>query len=129
MALKNTCPTVIAVETIRELRRYSQNSREAPEPPCACASAVVDSPRTRLNAPRVGCTGSHEVGSENKAWLLENAVRSIQYNGKSVIIMKKISVVQAASRPQWMFRGRCGAVVSPAMGSAIAACVVICVSL
>src|SRR3954470_6005765 len=54
---------------------------EAPEPPWACASAGVAIPSTRAKAPKVKSTGSSLAGSVNKAFVVENAVRTIQYNG------------------------------------------------
>ena len=78
IALKNTWQTVVIVATTNELRRYSQKLTAAPEPPCACASSIVDSPSTRLNAPSVDSTGSSELGWPGSWVLSDSAVRSIQ---------------------------------------------------
>ena len=61
-----------------ELRRYSKKLISPPAPPWAIASSGVDSPRTRLKAPRVGSTGSNEPGSENSDLVVDSAVRNIQ---------------------------------------------------
>ena len=88
------------VAKMNELRRNSQKFTAAPEPPSARASSGVASPRTRSNAPVVKSTGSSEAGSLNSDFEVENAVRSIQYNGKIVIRMRMIIAVQARARPQ-----------------------------
>ena len=78
IALKNTWHTVVMVATTNELRRYSQKLTDAPEPPWACASSIVDNPSTRLKAPSVVSTGSSEFGWPGNWVLSDSAVRNIQ---------------------------------------------------
>jgi hypothetical protein len=63
---------------MRELRRNSQKLTEAPEPPCAIASAVVARPRTRSKAPKVKSAGRRLVEFAARAFVLDRAVRRIQ---------------------------------------------------
>src|SRR4051794_41772041 len=100
MALKNTCPAVIATETTTEFRRYSQKFSAAPDPPSAWACSTELSPRTRLNGPKVKSAGRNDPEWLASARVFDSAVRSIQYRGNKVIRIASSMI----SRPKEWWR-------------------------
>src|SRR5437764_14683704 len=88
------------VHTITELRRYAQKFMDAPEPPCACASAIVDSPSTRRKPPKVNSAGSNDPACVPNAWLFDSPVRSTHQNGNRVTARIANNASHASTRPQ-----------------------------